>query len=117
MSTHLRLTVAGEPAMLGAQGRRGYERLLTRAIDLSGAISLLCLFSPLLLFIVLLITVTDGLPIIYLRRVVGPDGEFDAYKFRTMCRNADAILEASPELREAFNQNFKLQCDPRITRI
>jgi lipopolysaccharide/colanic/teichoic acid biosynthesis glycosyltransferase len=117
MSTHLRLTVAGEPAMLGAQGRRGYERLLTRAIDLSGAISLLCLFSPLLLFIVLLLTVTDGLPIIYLRRVVGPDGEFDAYKFRTMCRNADAILEASPELREAFNQNFKLRCDPRITRI
>jgi lipopolysaccharide/colanic/teichoic acid biosynthesis glycosyltransferase len=117
MSTHSRLTVAGEPAMLGAQGRRGHERLLKRAIDLSGAISLLCLFSPLLLFIVLLITVTDGLPIIYLRRVVGSDGEFDAYKFRTMCRNADAILEASPELREAFNQNFKLQCDPRITRI
>jgi lipopolysaccharide/colanic/teichoic acid biosynthesis glycosyltransferase len=34
-----------------------------------------------------------------------------------MCRNAEAILEASPELREAFNHNFKLQSDPRITRV
>jgi lipopolysaccharide/colanic/teichoic acid biosynthesis glycosyltransferase len=70
-----------------------------------------------LLFIALLIAVTDGFPIIYLRRVVGVNQSFDAYKFRTMCRNADAMLQASPELQEAFTHNFKLRSDPRITRV
>jgi lipopolysaccharide/colanic/teichoic acid biosynthesis glycosyltransferase len=73
--------------------------------------------SPLLLLISCLIALVDGFPVIYLRRVIGVDGEFDAYKFRTMCRSADAILEASPALREQFTQNFKLQSDPRVTRV
>src|SRR5207302_2167949 len=97
--------------------RHAYLHVLKRAIGLLGSISILCFLSPLLLVIVLLIMVTDGLPVIYLRRVVGTEGEFDAYKFRTMCRDADAILEANPELREAFSQNFKLQSDPRVTRV
>jgi lipopolysaccharide/colanic/teichoic acid biosynthesis glycosyltransferase len=78
---------------------------------------LLCALSPLLLVVMLLIWITAGFPIFYLRRVVGTDGEFDAYKFRTMCRDADAILQANPELREAFAQNFKLRSDPRVTPI
>lgn len=82
-----------------------------------GATILLLLLSPLLLFIALLIALTDGFPIIYLRRVVGVEGEFNAYKFRTMCRNADAVLQSSPGLQEAFTQNFKLQSDPRITTV
>jgi lipopolysaccharide/colanic/teichoic acid biosynthesis glycosyltransferase len=97
--------------------RRLYERVLKRTIDLLGALSLLCVLSPVLLVVALLIWLSDGWPIFYLRRVVGAEGEFDAYKFRTMCRNADAILEANPELREAFTQNFKLQSDPRVTRV
>ena len=28
-----------------------------------------------------------------------------------------SILQASPELREAFTHNFKLQSDPRVTRV
>jgi len=90
---------------------------LKRAIDVFGAITFLCLLSPLLLFIASLIALIDGFPIVYLRRVVGAHGEFDAYKFRTMCREADTILEASPELREAFTHNFKLQADPRVTHV
>jgi lipopolysaccharide/colanic/teichoic acid biosynthesis glycosyltransferase len=117
MSTDSRLIIADDRPVLRPQARRAYQHVLKRAIDLVGAISILCFLSPLLLVIVLLIMVTDGLPVIYLRRVVGTEGEFDAYKFRTMCRGADAILEANPELREAFSQNFKLQSDPRVTRV
>ena len=117
MSAPLRLTLASRPPTLRAQPRPAYQRVLKRAIDIFGAITFLCLLSPLLLFIALLMAVMDGFPTIYLRRVVGVHGEFDAYKFRTMCRDADAILEASPELREAFSHNFKLQSDPRVTRI
>lgn len=103
--------------MLRARERRVHERALKGAIDLLGAFVLVCLLSPVLLVIVLLISLSDGFPIIYLRRVVGAEGEFDAYKFRTMCRNADSVLEANPELREAFSQNFKLRSDPRVTRV
>ena len=117
MSAPLRLTLASRPPTLRSQQRPAFQRVLKRAIDIFGAIAFLCLLSPLLVFIALLIALMDGFPIIYLRRVVGVPGEFDAYKFRTMCRDADAILEASPELREAFSHNFKLQTDPRVTRI
>lgn len=117
MSAQLQPTFPGLPVRFDPRKPHVYQRALKRMVDVLGAFALLCLLSPLLLFIALLIAVSDGLPIIYLRRVVGIHGEFDAYKFRTMCCNADAILESSPELREAFTQNFKLQSDPRVTRL
>lgn len=97
--------------------RRAHERVLKRALDLSGALVLGCVLFPVVCGIAVLILITDGLPILYLRRVVGARGEFDAYKFRTMCRDADAILEANHELREIFSKNFKLQSDPRVTSV
>ena len=117
MTAPLRLSVTSRPPALYTQERPACQRALKRAIDVVGSIILLCLSGPLLFFIAMLIAFTDGFPIIYLRRVVGVSSEFNAYKFRTMCRNADAILQASPELREAFTHNFKLQSDPRVTRV
>ena len=117
MSSHSQVTVAENLPMPRPRERSVHERVLKRAIDLSGATALLCLLSPLLLLLMLLIWISDGLPIFYLRRVVGSEGEFDAYKFRTMCHDADRILQADPELREAFVRNFKLRSDPRVTRV
>lgn len=97
--------------------RRAHERFLKRAIDLLGALTVVCILFPVLFGIAVLILITDGSPILYLRRVVGARREFDAYKFRTMCRDADAILEVNHELREIFSKNFKLQSDPRVTSI
>jgi lipopolysaccharide/colanic/teichoic acid biosynthesis glycosyltransferase len=117
MSAPSRLILPSRSTLHCPRERPFYKRALKRAIDIGGAAFLLCLMSPLLLLITCLIALVDGFPVIYLRRVIGVDGEFDAYKFRTMCRSADAILEASPELRERFTQNFKLQSDPRVTRL
>lgn len=115
MLAQLPSALSGSTQRVVPQKRSLYQRILKRVVDVLGAIILLCLLSPLLLFITLLIATSDGFPVIYRRRVVGIYGEFDAYKFRTMCRNADAILDSSPELREAYTQNFKLQSDPRVT--
>lgn len=117
MSTNVRLNIAEETSVLRRQDQCIYPHVVKRAIDLLGSLVLLLLFSPLLLLIAFLILVTDRFPIIYLRRVVGIKGEFDAYKFRTMCRNADAILETNPKLWEEFTRSFKLQSDPRVTRL
>jgi len=91
--------------------------VLKRTLDICGSLALLILLSPLLLFIAGLILLTDGRPIIHRRRVVGRTGEFDAYKFRTMRRDADRLLVEDEQLRAAFDGNFKLKRDPRITQL
>jgi lipopolysaccharide/colanic/teichoic acid biosynthesis glycosyltransferase len=101
----------------GTRKRQAYEHFLKRAMDLFGSGFLLCLLSPMFLVVALLIWISDGRPVLYPRRVVGSRGEFDAYKFRTMLRNADAILAADPELRDAFTRDFKLKSDPRVTQV
>jgi lipopolysaccharide/colanic/teichoic acid biosynthesis glycosyltransferase len=90
---------------------------LKRALDLVIAVPLILLLLPLFVVIGLLVALDDGWPVIYRRRVVGKEGEFDAYKFRSMRRDADAILAANPSLKQEFERNFKLQDDPRVTAI
>jgi lipopolysaccharide/colanic/teichoic acid biosynthesis glycosyltransferase len=48
---------------------------------------------------------------------VGKNGEFDAFKFRSMRRDADEVLKRDPVLRAEFEQNFKLKEDPRLTKV
>jgi len=117
MPSQLQVTLTDNPPIARLRGRSVSERVLKRIIDVIGAAAILILLCPVLLVIAVLIWIGDGLPIFYLRRVIGSKGEFDAYKFRTMCRDADAILQGDPELREAFVRNFKLKSDPRVTRL
>jgi lipopolysaccharide/colanic/teichoic acid biosynthesis glycosyltransferase len=93
------------------------RRILKRGLDLIGAAGLILLLSPLFGVVALLVAIEDGPPIIYRRRVLGKIGEFDAFKFRTMDRNADALLAANPALKEEFRRDFKLRNDPRVTRV
>jgi lipopolysaccharide/colanic/teichoic acid biosynthesis glycosyltransferase len=92
------------------------RHLLKDCIDYIGAGILIVLLMPLLVFLGLIVLIDDGWPIIYRRRVLGKDGEFDAFKFRSMRRDADAILTTDEALRSEFEQNFKLRKDPRLTR-
>jgi len=91
--------------------------LIKRVLDLSGAVSLLILLAPVIAICALLVKLQDGGPALYRRRVVGPDGEFDAFKLRSMHPNAEAVLEADPALKRAFAANSKLRHDPRITPV
>lgn len=94
-----------------------FSQFAKRIIDVTGSAVLLSLLSPVLGLVTFLILVFDGSPVIYRRRVVGKNGEFDAFKFRTMRRDADVILEQDPMLRAEFSRNFKLKDDPRVTRV
>jgi len=90
---------------------------LKRVVDVAGSVILIVVLSPAFLLTGLLVLLIEGTPMIYRRRVVGPGGEFDAFKFRTMHRDADRQLERDESLRQAFHENFKLRCDPRVTRL
>lgn len=93
------------------------QAAVKRAADVIVAAISLLLFSPFLALIALLIKLQDGGPVIHRRRVVGPRGEFDAFKLRTMRVDADAVLQRDPHLRAEFEQNFKLRSDPRVTPV
>ena len=95
----------------------GLQRLIKRGVDIIGSLLLIALLFPAFVILGLLVLVTDGRPMLFRRRCVGPRGEFDAFKFRTMRRDADQVLQRDQILRDAFHQNFKLKSDPRVTRL
>jgi lipopolysaccharide/colanic/teichoic acid biosynthesis glycosyltransferase len=113
-SASAQLQTSSEPL---APERQSYEHFLKRALDVLGSSVLLFLLAPVLLVVALVVGTSDGLPVIHRRRVIGARSEFNAYKFRTMLRNADAILATDPELQDAFAKDFKLKSDPRVTRV
>src|SRR4029077_739586 len=98
-------------------GNLHLQYLVKRCMDLLGAGILIVLLLPVFIVIGLLVVLDDGWPVIYRRRVLGTTGEFDAFKFRTMVRDADSILAANPALKAEFERNFKLKDDPRITGV
>jgi len=94
-----------------------WGRIAKRTVDLVGSVVLLVLLMPVIAVLILLICWEDAGPVIYRRRVIGPRGEFDAFKLRSMRVDADRILERDAVMRKEFEINFKLKDDPRITRI
>lgn len=90
-------------------------------------VALLVLFPILLVFALCIRRESPG-PAIYRRRVLawqqwdetlGSDNlkTFDAYKLRTMIHDADDYLQRNPQLFFAFQKDWKLQDDPRVTRL
>lgn len=92
--------------------------LAKRGIDIFISILLLILTSPLIAVIAVLIKTTSAGPVIYKHRRIGKFGvKFDCWKFRTMVSNADDVLRENPKLLREFNEKFKIDKDPRITKI
>lgn len=93
-----------------------------RLFDIIFSSLVLIFFSPIYLILALLIALSSQGPIFYVQKRVGKNHKtFNCLKFRTMINNADEVLESimaqSPQLREEFENTFKLKEDPRITRI
>jgi lipopolysaccharide/colanic/teichoic acid biosynthesis glycosyltransferase len=86
------------------------------------ALMLLLLLSPVLLLVAFLIWRRDGAPIFFAHYRVGHDGRmFRCLKFRTMLRDAEAVLAAllasNPQARAEWQRDQKLTHDPRVTPI
>lgn len=97
---------------------RSFKEAAKRALDVLLTLSAAPLIFPLIGLLALLVKLQDGGPSFYRRRVLGLNGEFDAFKLRTMRVDADRLLEESPELKERFEKNcYKIVEDPRITPV
>jgi lipopolysaccharide/colanic/teichoic acid biosynthesis glycosyltransferase len=115
VGTHILKEVHGRSAPSGFVAH--VSRIVKRCLDVALAAVLLVLLLPVFFVLAAIVLLDDGWPIFYRRRVVGQNGEFDAFKFRSMRRDAGQILERDPALKAEFEQNFKLRNDPRLTRI
>lgn len=94
------------------------SRLLKALLDYLIVVPGLLLIAPLLILLAVLVKLDSPGPIIHKRRVLGRNGRvFYAYKFRTMFVNGDEILNQHPQLQKELRQNYKLKCDPRVTRV
>lgn len=109
-----------KPKASALQGLNG--EFAKRLFDIAFSLLILILFSPVYLVLTLLIAFSSQGPIFYIQERVGKNYKpFNCIKFRTMVSNADEVLmqmmETSPELRQEFEDSFKLKHDPRITKI
>jgi exopolysaccharide biosynthesis polyprenyl glycosylphosphotransferase len=112
--------VEGLPLMWVDQPQfTGVRRWVKRALDLLGAITLLLLSSPFLLAIAVLVKTSSRGSVLYRSTRMGKDGrEFQAYKFRSMYRDADQRRGDLIDLNESDGGVlFKMRLDPRVTPI
>ncbi len=89
-----------------------------RALDITGALILLAVFSPVIIVVALLVAMTSAGPILFRQSRLGENGdEFTCLKFRTMVPDAEHQLTHRTELRDKYHSEFKIKDDPRITRV
>lgn len=97
-------------------------QLQKRIMDICIAGLMLLILSPFMALISILIVLDSPGGVIYRQRRLGKGGQkFELLKFRTMCQNADVVLQTyllqNPEQQREWDQYQKLQNDPRITRV
>ena len=100
------------------KSRLGY-RFTKRAFDIVFSAFVLVSFSWLFVIVAIAIKIDDPKgPVFFKQKRVGKDGkEFNMYKFRSMCVDAEDRLAELRELNEKSGPVFKIAADPRITRV
>jgi undecaprenyl-phosphate galactose phosphotransferase len=99
------------------------QRIFKRSLDIVGAIILGLLLTPMFVMFAVLIWTEDRGPVLFRQSRVGRAGrDFPCWKFRTMVVDAEEQMARweteNPVLLAAYQgSNFKLQADPRVTRI
>lgn len=95
-----------------------YE-VVKRFFDLILSLAAVIVLSPVLVIIAIAVAAEDGFPVLYKPQRVGQYGKpIVVYKFRSMKKKADCLEEMlTPEQLEEYKKNFKLEQDPRITKV
>lgn len=92
---------------------------IKRLIDIIGSLIGIILLSPLYIIIAILIKFDSPGKVVFGHTRKGKGGkDIKVYKFRTMYSNASEIFESfTPEQKEEYYKNFKLDNDPRVTKL
>jgi exopolysaccharide biosynthesis polyprenyl glycosylphosphotransferase len=94
------------------------QAIVKRAIDILASSLLLALGAPLLAVLAVIVRATSTGPSLFRQTRVGEGGRtFTIFKFRTMVVDAEARKAELLAANEADGVLFKMQNDPRITRV
>lgn len=89
-----------------------------RAFDLVMSTFALIVLSPVFLGVAIAIKCEDGGKVFYSQtRLTKDQKEFKMFKFRSMCPDADKKLEELLQYNEMEGPAFKMENDPRITKV
>lgn len=93
--------------------------LFKRIFDVVSSTLLLIILSPLFLILIILVKLDSKGPVFFGHKRIGYKGEtISVYKFRSMVQNAEEVLRNfTAEQKAEFEKNFKLDDDPRVTKI
>ncbi|MBU3133153.1 sugar transferase [Clostridium gasigenes] len=96
-----------------------FYNFIKRVADFIASCIGLIVLSPVFLIVSILIGIDSKGPIIFGHDRVGMNGKkFKAYKFRSMVPNAKEVFDNfTQEQKHEFEKHFKLENDPRITKI
>lgn len=94
-------------------------KFVKRAFDFIVALVAIVAISPLLLIISAIVYLGDPGSVIYGQLRVGKNGiAFKMWKFRSMYKNADKMIDQlTDEQRQQYITEFKIDNDPRITPV
>lgn len=90
-----------------------------RIFDIVCSLIALIILSPVFLIMAILVKTTSEGPAFFAHKRVGKNGkEIKIYKFRSMVTNAEELIKQfTPEQKAEYEKNFKLENDPRITKV
>jgi len=89
-----------------------------RIFDLVMSLFALIVLSPVFLVTAIAIRMEDGGPAFFGQTRLTKNGkEFKMYKFRSMCPDAESKLESLMDKNEMKGPAFKIEDDPRITKV
>ena len=98
--------------------RRCYV-FVKRAFDIVASAAALIILSPIMLIAAILVYVDDPGKVFYGHIRIGKNGKpFKMWIFRSMYMNADKMIDLlTPEQAKQYYTEFKIDNDPRITKI
>lgn len=99
--------------------RKKIYLFIKRLFDILLSLVALIILSPLFLLVAILIKIDSKGPVFFKHKRIGKNGKIiGVYKFRSMVINAEELLKQfTPEQKKEYEKNFKLDNDPRITKI
>lgn len=111
--------VSSPSTVIASFGRKPVYTVLKRIFDICFSLSVILGLSPLYLLIALLIKLEDPkAPVFFLQERVTKNGRtFKMIKFRSMVPDAEAMLERLAHLNRKDGPAFKIENDPRVTKI
>jgi lipopolysaccharide/colanic/teichoic acid biosynthesis glycosyltransferase len=98
--------------------RQSVYDLAKRTFDVVFAAAVLIVFGPVTLAVAIAVVIDDGFPVFFGHTRQKKDGvNFKCWKFRTMRRNAEAMVAELQTMNKADGPQVFIDNDPRVTRL